>query len=151
MKPFSRCGMMALMLLSRDNQRILSVDPNDLSITEVATKSLFLNTETRVLNVINNQPEQVWICTTNGAFRWLENSAKADESQLFFPDKQVSCVVLDKENNLWFSTLQQGVMIVPNKEVLVYNQFNSDIANNRISSLGIAAVVGYFKWQYSAG
>lgn len=35
----------------------------------------------------------------------------------YFSDKQISCMTTDKENNLWLGTLQDGILIIPSREI----------------------------------
>ncbi len=76
-----------------------------------------------------------WVCTSQGA--WQMN--KGRNGQLYFPKEQVPKVVTDHEGNLWFASLQNGVLVVPNCEMLVFDTDNSKLTSNKVNSLGIGS------------
>lgn len=53
-------------------------------------------------------PKTDWICTTKGLYR--KNN---QEIQAYFQDKYISSIYLDKSNNYWISTINDGVIFAP--------------------------------------
>ncbi|MFK7049463.1 Sensor histidine kinase YehU [Flavobacterium columnare] len=60
-----------------------------------------------------------WICTTQGAIKSLNGSINTRNTYL--KDFNISYVFKDKEENYWFSTLDKGLLLVPN----LHNNFVS--------------------------
>jgi ligand-binding sensor domain-containing protein/two-component sensor histidine kinase len=53
----------------------------------------------------------------------------------YFKDKKVSCVLKDREGNIWVTTLQDGLFMIPDIEVMLYNKLNADLPENSIYSV----------------
>jgi hypothetical protein len=51
-----------------------------------------------------------WLCTTDGAY-------KLGSSEVFLKGYNISNVYKDKEGNSWFSTINNGIFLVPNLDV----------------------------------
>lgn len=72
--------------------------------------------------VINNE---IWFCTSSGAYCYDENFIPKYGGKCFFKNNSVSKVIQDKEGSYWFSTINNGVYIVPNINAILYN-FNNE-------------------------
>lgn len=96
------------------------------------------DSSTRMLVCGSDGSGNLWLCTSGGA-RILKSANAEFSDQLFFPELQVSRVIQDREGNLWFSTLQHGVKIIPSHRVTVFNQQNSELEFTEISSIGVDA------------
>ncbi|OEK07182.1 hypothetical protein BFP71_05890 [Roseivirga misakiensis] len=70
----------------------------------------------------------VWVCTFGGGLRI---SKKTGNSRLFFPNKQITHVLKDREDGYWFTTLGNGVYFVPSLE----NKSISKIKNAPIGNV----------------
>lgn len=60
----------------------------------------------------------LYVATDKGLYRFKEDGTKVD-SLLF--DKKVSDALVDREGNLWVSTLVNGVFLFPNKNMLLHS------------------------------
>ncbi|HLP50634.1 MAG TPA: histidine kinase [Chitinophagales bacterium] len=89
----------------------------------------------RVFALRNDNKGKLWIGSSNGALCLDYNLHALFGGQLFFPGKSVSDIVLDKEGNYWFSTLQDGIFVVPSTDVWIYTAANSPLADTRIKQL----------------
>lgn len=89
----------------------------------------------RVFAMRNDDKGKLWIGASNGALCLDDNLEPLFGGQLFFPGKSVSDVLLDKEGNYWFSTLQDGIFVVPSTDVWIYTAGNSQLADTRIKQL----------------
>ncbi len=58
------------------------------------------------LAVINNN---LWLCTTKGIIQF---NTKNLEAKKYFSDKNISFIYLDKQNNYWISTINEGVYFI---------------------------------------
>lgn len=53
----------------------------------------------------------LWLCTTEGLIQY---NSKTHESKNYFTDKNISFIYLDRQNNYWISTLNEGVYFIEN-------------------------------------
>ncbi len=58
-----------------------------------------------------------WIHTTKGSVVVDKNST----SKTYYPEKSISSVLKDRQNNYWFTTTNEGVFIVPNLKNTIQN------------------------------
>jgi len=70
------------------------------------------------VNVLDNR---IWVSTTEGAYSFdlelnIQNGGRA-----YFRNCNISKVLQDAEGLLWFSTLNKGVLLVPNLDVVMLN------------------------------
>jgi len=56
--------------------------------------------------------DQMWVCTKNGVYRKSPNAETGYEQ--FFKGRYVSFVLEDKDHNIWISTVNEGVLFIPN-------------------------------------
>lgn len=56
----------------------------------------------------------------------------------YFKDKKISCVLKDHEGNIWVTTLQDGLFMIPNIEVMLYNMQNTGFPENSIYSIEVS-------------
>lgn len=90
---------------------------------------------TRILLCVDDGRDNLWLCTSEGARNLTADSGGSHP--IYFPEHQVSRVIKDREGNLWFATLQHGIQVVPNPDILVYNSQNSTLQFDQISSIGL--------------
>ena len=53
-----------------------------------------------------------WICTTQGVIKYSNHSI--DTKNTYFRDFNISYVYKDRNENYWFSTISEGLLLVPN-------------------------------------
>lgn len=58
-----------------------------------------------------------WIHTTKGSVVIDKNNS----SKTYYPEKSISSVLKDRQNNYWFTTTNEGVFIVPNLKNTIQN------------------------------
>lgn len=58
----------------------------------------------------------LWVCTPDGVWRYTESGVPIDKSEPLLKGKNISGVFKDREGNYWFSTLNEGVLFVPDIE-----------------------------------
>lgn len=79
----------------------------------------------------------LWICTYTGIVRY--NPTK-DIATVYYPNLAFSDCLIDGEGNYWFSTLQSGLIRIPNLEYKVWNSFQ----NNKLTRLTTDGTQIYF-------
>ncbi len=74
----------------------------------------------------------LWILTYTGAicYNASENTVKT-----YFPNYPLSDVLLDQNGNYWFSTLQSGIIQIPNLNYRVWNKDASVLRTEKISRI----------------
>ena len=56
-------------------------------------------------------PNNIWLCTTKGVLKF---NTQTLEHKNYFSDKNISFIYLDKQNNYWISTINEGVYFIEN-------------------------------------
>ncbi len=91
--------------------------------------------KTRTVYIYEDSKSFLWLCTNKGVLQFKIEEGKMIELNTFFPDKFVTRVIEDDNGNYWFSTLNNGVFIIPNLGITYYNKENSLIEENKVTSL----------------
>jgi ligand-binding sensor domain-containing protein/two-component sensor histidine kinase len=91
--------------------------PNDLiySITSVPANGVFTLSSTGVIRM-------------NNAYELIGHKP-------IFPEEKISDMLIDREGSYWFSSLQNGVMVIPSIDLNIYNNSNSLLKDDNISTL----------------
>ncbi|MCX6351984.1 MAG: hypothetical protein NTX03_08985, partial [Bacteroidetes bacterium] len=55
----------------------------------------------------------IWACTTHGVYSISAQGELLNKGMAYFPSKSITCVMQDRENNYWFGTANEGVLLVP--------------------------------------
>ena len=76
------------------------------------------------INVID---DEVWISTSTGAYCFNKQWQPKYNGHCFFNESSITKIVKDREDNYWFSTLNKGIIIVPNINVHQYKFFDESI------------------------
>lgn len=79
--------------------------------------------------------EYTFLGTSNGL--WL--SRNGESVKKYFAGMKVSDIQLDKEGNYWVSTLQDGIIVLPNPEIEVYETDNSVLEDKNLYHLSVHA------------
>lgn len=58
-----------------------------------------------------------WACTSNGVFNAMGRNTEIDHIRMLFDGIKISNVFRDREGIHWFSSLDQGIFVVPSLEV----------------------------------
>jgi len=114
----------ALYMLAEDNQKnVYSVFVLRDSLQHVQT-SYFGTQNTRAYYLRQDANNRIWVCTSQGAHILNEKQTT------IFPEEKISFMYQDKEGSFWFTSLHNGIFIVPNLDVEVH-----EISVNRKSNL----------------
>lgn len=77
----------------------------------------------------------LWLCTSNGAYRMNELTGDFMWSNPILKGDKISSFFQDREGNCWLTSLQNGIHIIPNKEMNVLNELNKTSKDKYVSSL----------------
>ncbi|MDP2384946.1 MAG: histidine kinase [Bacteroidota bacterium] len=83
-------------------------------------------------NDANNKP---WLCTTDGVFQSDFARKTLQNNTGLFKGEKISYMLQDKEGNYWFSSLHNGIFVVPDMSVIRTTVSNSDLLTNNLSAL----------------
>lgn len=75
--------------------------------------------------------DDLWICTHKGLFicEYVNNSIQIKEE--YFPNKEITSVIVDRNDNLWITSTRSGVFIIPNIYLKEYDL--SEYATRNVS------------------
>lgn len=76
-------------------------------------KPAFFNAKSNFIHTNSFDGEHIWFCSSSGTFAFDTSGKAMENGQLFFPNKSISCVLKDHENNYWFSSTNEGLFFVP--------------------------------------
>lgn len=97
------------------------------------SKNLSLALQNRkITNIKSLSDGKLWICTYNGIVCY---DKQKDAAQILNPNMAFTDVLIDRENNYWFGTLQNGLLRVPDLNYLVWNTGNPNISNEKLTHL----------------
>ncbi len=87
----------------------------------------------KILN-IKSESNELFFGTTNGVY--IEKlDGKKDESAHYFARKKVSSHCIDREGNLFFSTLDNGILVIPNRHIRYFDESHLGGFNPHITFL----------------
>ncbi len=88
-----------------------------------------------IYKVYKDNLNRHWLCTSSGIVK-LNKDFKIDaESKFFFKSDKISGIYQDREGNLWVSSLQNGIYIIPNYDLSIYHEENSNLVDHNITAL----------------
>ncbi|MFC7773360.1 sensor histidine kinase [Flavobacterium sp. GCM10027622] len=92
-------------------QHFFIKENQDKSFTSIEVPSQLIDkTFVRILKEDN----LLWFCTNQGVVVCRQEGHKIIYKSTYLPNEYITKVIKDKNNNFWFSTLRNGVFIMPN-------------------------------------
>lgn len=104
---------------NNENGRILRFDKN------LKPTDTILSPQPKLIQGIDFNHGNYFLNSAQGTFVYDKNGRL---EHTYFPDKSVSCVLIDRQNNYWFSTTNDGIYVAPNINNTSYT-FGSHIPN----------------------
>ncbi|HLP19295.1 MAG TPA: histidine kinase [Chitinophagales bacterium] len=83
----------------------------------------------------------LWIATYKGMIQY---NPVTDSVRLLYPDLAFSDCLLDREGNYWFTTLQSGIIRVPNLDFVLWNSRNKLLPTDKLTKVTGAKGQIYF-------
>lgn len=102
-----------------DNDTLKPHQQNNFSINNHRIYSIFCNK--------NN----IWLTTPTGAINF--DTPETNKQIKLFEDQKISSMMIDREGMLWFSSLHNGIFIIPTLDIINLNSSNSSLNENHIS------------------
>ncbi|TNF26755.1 MAG: hypothetical protein EP314_05525, partial [Bacteroidetes bacterium] len=116
---------------------------------ELVESFIGLEIVSRVNRVTVLKPNDIWVCTNAGAVR-----IGTERQQTFFSDQRVSDVFLDREGNYWFTTLDNGIFIMPSLDIQHFGEGFFEEKHSNVVSLvkgeDGSVLLGHFDGTVSA-
>lgn len=117
---------------------LLKVNNNIYGITKNTHPYIFLLKDNKTIP-LNALPEkliiqdasvindEIWISTSTGSYCFDKSWKPKYNGFCFYKEHSITKVIKDREGNYWFSTLNNGVLIVPDLNTRLYNFQNKSI------------------------
>jgi ligand-binding sensor domain-containing protein/two-component sensor histidine kinase len=86
----------------------------------------------KITNVKTLADGMLWICTYTGIIRY---NPQIDQVTIYYPYFAFSDVIIDREQNYWFTTLHAGILRVPDMEFLVWQTNGDHTLNKKLSRI----------------
>jgi ligand-binding sensor domain-containing protein len=110
---------------SKALDEICVVDNKIITLQESITDHAFLNRLSATKNLL-------WLCTNNGIYEYDEKNFSFKDG--FLKDMRIMDIVLDLEGNHWIATLDDGLYMLPNRNIYELTiPFNKKSIYTRIS------------------
>lgn len=111
-----------LWFFSKENDAIYLYNNNKIEqLTNTRLNEILANR--KVTNVKSLPDGNLWICTYKGIVKY---NVLKNKVELLYPELSFSDCIIDRENNYWLSTLQIGVLRVPNLSFSVWNKLENN-------------------------
>ena len=122
-----------VIITAQFNNRILFIRKDESSVVHVLEKDSLYQIPLLPPGISVHQIEpienELWISTSNGAYRYDKDLKPLNQGRPFFSSYNVNHVIRDREGNFWFSTLNRGLYIVPNLEFRLYTYQGASISS----------------------
>jgi ligand-binding sensor domain-containing protein len=126
-------------------QQTMVLNRNDNSLY-LLRKGVFQSIDNQSVKSSKNQflhgradpADNFWVLTNQGLLGFDKNLQALYQGQAILPNSAVSGILLDRENNYWITTLNDGVFVMPNKNILLFNRFHSNLQNAPVLALAPA-------------
>lgn len=69
-----------------------------------------------IYNIVS-QEDQKWLCTSDGAWLFQLNDTKLEIQKHTLESQSVTNVINDFNSNIWATTLDNGIFVIPNKDI----------------------------------
>lgn len=121
----------ALFVFSVQNERVYTVKNKVVSPLKSASLSRALQNR-KITNAVYLSDNHLWISTYKGIVKY---NPETDSVVLLYPELSFSACMIDREGNYWFTTLQNGLVRVPNLNFIVWNKENDGLSSDQINKL----------------
>lgn len=91
-----------------------------------------------VYKVYEDNEGDIWLCTSDGVYGVDKISGQVNKKNPILEGDKISSFFQDSEQNIWLSSLQNGIHIIPNKLMFVLNDFHKASLDKYVSSLTLS-------------
>ena len=86
----------------------------------------------KITNIIQQNQHETWICTYTGIIKCDFSSKK---NTVLYPHLAVSNCITDAQGNTWVSTLQNGILRIPNLQNQIWNAQNFGLNHDLLNKI----------------
>lgn len=112
---------------------VYQINNNKCNTLNILQPGLFVQDVTNIGN-------EIWISTSTGAYCFNTNWQPLYNGFCFFKGSSISKIIKDREGNYWFSTLNKGIIIVPEMNTRLYKY--QDVAITSLATDGNNIIAG---------
>lgn len=94
-----------------------------------------LTSDGLIYKVYKDNMSRHWLCTSSGIIKLNADLKPDGDSKFFFGNDKVSGVFQDREGSLWISSLQNGIYVIPDYDLKIYDGQNSKLSDHNITAL----------------
>lgn len=135
-----------IIITTQFNGKILLVqkdEPSSLQIIENKTlRRLPLLSPGISVHGITSIDNELWIATSSGAYRFDSKLNPLNQGKPYFSNHNINHIIRDREGNYWFSSLNRGLLVVPNLDFKLYTYQGSTITSLLYDTLTRKVFVG---------
>jgi len=110
---------------------LLKVDENKLQFT---AEIKLPRSNDIIYSIGFNHRNGILLLTSDGVLP-ANNRYHFLDKQKFFANEKISDLLIDREGSYWFSSLQNGIMVIPSIDLSIFSSKNSAIPDDNISTL----------------
>jgi hypothetical protein len=114
-----------------NNNELFRIDGNKL----IKLNSFSTASNERIYSMVSDNSNILWLCTSTGLISYSKDFSSINETNVLFKNNQVSYTYLDREGNQWVSTLQSGIFVVPNRNIILYDEKNTNLKESNLTSI----------------
>lgn len=116
----------------RRDYRIFAIDTNGITLYP---NPHVLQENSLVYTLTFTDPDHIWLTSAEGAIKLNADMTVDEHFPHLFPDEKISCVYRDREGNYWFTSLQNGIFVVPSLDIIIHNSHNSNLRDQHVTAL----------------
>ncbi len=132
LEPFGN-SLVALTEVNIKREYIISIVDKK-SIKEKSRFSPFTK-DGLIYKVYKDNLNRHWLCTSSGVVKLNQDFKLDSDSKFFFDNDKISGIYQDREGSLWISSLQNGIYVIPNYELSLYDEQSSNLLDHNITAL----------------
>ncbi len=102
---------------------------NQLAIIRKGKEIQYHNFPDDVLNILQDKDGDIWVATRNHGGYIFKSGDLNSKPMRFLDTLSVSSIIIDKEENVWATTLEKGIFRCMNKNVLFMPGITTTLAN----------------------
>lgn len=104
-----------------NNSQLILVNSTKRNTTEIKLPKEIINSKIDRVTVINNN---LYLATNKGVFITTYKNKELNIKTHYLKNEIVTDIIEDKNNNVWVSTLKNGLYLIPNQHLKQFNTFN---------------------------
>jgi ligand-binding sensor domain-containing protein len=88
-----------------------------------------------IYKVYKDNLHRHWLCTSSGVVKLNGNFKLDADSRFLFENDKISGIYQDREGSLWVTSLQNGIYVIPNYDLNLYDEHSSNLSDHNITAL----------------